>query len=303
MTFDQIKSFYLVVVLGTFAKAAEQLNTTQPTISARIAVLEDRLGVRLLDRSGYRVALTPEGRSFLPCAEKLLEIQAEVLTRFKKGKLRGVVRIGASDTMAVTWLPSFLAELRTANPDAEFELHIGPSYRLREELLTRQIDIGFIVGPDSNPEMISHLLCDCPTVFAAAPSLGLHGRRLSSAEIDRMNIFTFERMTKPHQDLLRDLRTADISPRLNPINSLQTIILMVRKGLGIGTVPLASIEEDVASGNLVVLDAEFKLNDVRFAACYPEGPNKHITEVITKDAVEFLETFVPPSSDSIKIIY
>ncbi|MDX8499040.1 LysR family transcriptional regulator [Mesorhizobium sp. VK4C] len=301
MTFDQIKSFYLVAVLGTFAKAAEQLNTTQPAISARIAALEDRLGVNLFDRSGHRVALTPDGRSFLRSAEKLLEIQAKALTSYGKGKLRGVTRIGASDTMAVIWIPLFLAALRASNPDAEFELHIGPSYRLRDELLARTIDIGFIAGPVSNPEIVNHLLCDCPMIFAAAPQLGLHGRKLASAEIDRMDVFTFERMTRPHQDLLRNLRKADISPRLNPINSLQPIILMVRKGLGIGAVPLGSIEEDLAAGHLVVLDSEFKLSDIRFTVCYPQGPDTHIPEMLTERAMDFLKA--RGSSESIKILY
>jgi DNA-binding transcriptional LysR family regulator len=301
MTFDQIKSFYLVAVLGTFAKAAEQLNTTQPTISARIAALEDRLGVSLFDRSGHRVALTPEGRSFLRSAEKLLEIQAQVLTRYGKGKLRGVVRLGASDTMAVTWIPPFLAELRASNPDAEFELHIGPSYRLREELLARQIDIGFVVGSVSNPEMVNHLLCDCPMVITASPTLGLHGKTLTLADLDHADIFTFERMTRPHQDLLHALREAEISPRINPINSLQTIILMVRKGLGIGVVPLAAIEEDIVSGSLVTLDTALKLSEIRFMICYPQGPNKQIAEKLAEHATGFLKA--RGSSDSIKILY
>ncbi|RWD50831.1 LysR family transcriptional regulator [Mesorhizobium sp.] len=301
MTFDQIKSFYLVAVLGTFAKAAEQLNTTQPAISARIAALEDRLGVKLFDRSGHRVALTPDGRSFLRSAEKLLEIQAQALTRYGKGKLRGVIRIGASDTMAVIWIPPFLAALRAANPDAEFELHIGASYRLRDELMAKTIDIGFIAGPVSNPDMVNHLLCDCPMVFAAAPPLGLHGRKLTLAEIDRTDIFTFERMTRPHQELLRDLRKFDISPRLNPINSLQTIILMVRKGLGIGVVPLGSIEEDVAAGDLVVLDTEFKLGDIRFTVCYPQGPDTQLPEMLTEGAMACLKG--RGSSKSIKMLY
>ena len=77
MTFDQIQSFYMVAVLGTYGQAASQLNATQPTISARIIALEDRLGAKLFDRSGHRVALTPGGRMFLNYAEKLLEIIAE----------------------------------------------------------------------------------------------------------------------------------------------------------------------------------------------------------------------------------
>jgi len=300
MTFDQIKSFYLVAVLGTFAKAADQLNTTQPTISARIAVLEDRLGVKLFDRSGHRVALTPEGRSFLLSAEKLLDIQADILKRFRNPGLRGIVRIGASDTMAVMWIPSFIADLRAANPNAEFELHIGPSYRLREELLARQIDIGFIVGSVSSPEIINQSLCSCPLVFTAAPSLGLHGKQLTSADIEKMDIFTFERMTRPHQEMLRVFRSLDISPRINPVNSLQTTILMVRKGLGVGVVPLGAIEEDVDAGNLFVLETEFKLSDTTFMICYPQGPDMRTAELLAELAKRFLKA--RGSSESIKIV-
>ena len=65
MTFDQIETFYLIATLGTYRQAAERLNATQPTLSARIATLESRLGVALFDRTGHRVALTPEGRQFL----------------------------------------------------------------------------------------------------------------------------------------------------------------------------------------------------------------------------------------------
>ncbi|NMG41463.1 LysR family transcriptional regulator [Chelativorans sp. ZYF759] len=301
MTFDQIKSFYLVAALGTFAKAAEQLNTTQPTISARIAALEDRLGTILFDRSGHRVALTPEGRSFLRSAEKLLEIQAKVLIRSGNDQLRGIIRIGASDTMAVTWVPPFLAELRAAYKNAEFELHIGPSYRLREELLARHIDIAFIVGPLSNSEIVNQPFCDCQMVFAAAPSLGLHRHLQTSADIARMDILTFERMTRPHQDLLRDLRKADISPRLNPINSLPTINLMARKGLGVAVVPLCSIEEDISAGSLVILDTELQLSSIRFAVCYLQGPDRHFPEILSERAMAVLRRY--RTSESIKILY
>ncbi|UXX83167.1 LysR family transcriptional regulator [Roseovarius pelagicus] len=300
MTFDQIRSFYLVAVLGTYAKAAEHLNATQPTISARIVALEGRLGVKLFDRSGHRVALTPEGRSFLRSAEKLLDIQADVFRRFDKPGIRGIVRIGASDTMAVTWIPSFIAELRAANPNAEFELHIGPSYRLHEELLARKIDIAFIVGPIASPELISHPLCRCPLVFTAAPSLGLHLRRIVSADIEKMDIFTFERMTRPHQELVRVLRTKNLSPRIHPVNSLQTVVLMVKKGLGVGVVPFGAVEEDVADGNLAVLNTDFSLSDTPFIICYPSGPDSHAVETLAQHVKEFLKA--RGSSDSIRII-
>ena len=85
MTFDQIHSFYLVATMCTYQQAARRLNATQPAISARIVALEARLGVKLFDRSGHRVVLTPHGRSFLTYAEKLLEIRDEAQLEVGKG--------------------------------------------------------------------------------------------------------------------------------------------------------------------------------------------------------------------------
>jgi DNA-binding transcriptional LysR family regulator len=301
LNFVQIRTFYLVATLGTFAQAAQRMNTTQPAISARIAALERELGVRLFDRAGHRVALTPEGRSFLKNAEKLLEIQAQTLAMFGKGNLTGTLRIGAADTMAITWLPDFLAELRKLNSDLTIELHIGPSFRLREELLKRQLDIGFVNGPFSDSEMINHLLCDCPMVLAAAPSLGLHGRNVSISELENFSIYTFERMTRPYEDLTRLLRNEESQIRLSPISSLQTIVLMVRKGLGMGAVPLCVIEEDLAHGRLVLLDTHIALDDIRFTASFPQGPNTFVGETLATLAMQFLKA--RPPERSIKLLY
>ena len=303
MTFDQIQSFFLVATLGTYRKAAEKLNATQPTISARIVALEERLGVRLFDRSGHRVALTPQGRLFLNYAEKLLEIRAEALGAVGGADdLTGIVRIGASDTMAITWIPDFLSELRLKYPNAVIELHVAVSYRLREDLLARQIDIAFMVGPVAQAEIISHPFCVCPMVLTAAPGLGLHGRKLTREEIARLDIFTFERRTRPYQELRQHLNeTIPSMVRLSPVNSLQTIVLLVEKGLGAGAVPLAAIENELASGSLVPLQAEIELPEIRHGISYLMGPDMSVAETISEQARDFLKNRY--HGKSIEIIY
>ncbi|ASM75626.1 HTH-type transcriptional regulator GltR (plasmid) [Pseudosulfitobacter pseudonitzschiae] len=302
MTFDQIQSFYLVATMGTYQKAAQRLNATQPAISARIVALENWLGVKLFDRSGHRVALTPQGRKFLSYAEKLLEIRAEAQFEVGQGgELGGVVRIGASDTMATTWLPDFLVSLGTQFPETTFELSVGPSVRLRDELINQQLDICFIVGPVSNPEIVNHPLCECPMVLAAAPSLGLHNRRLALKELETVNILTFERVTQPFQDLKRDLRAAGVSPRLNPISSLQTIVLLTRKGLGIGAVPMAVVDEELRSDALKLLETEIQLSSLQFAICHRDGPDAPAMQTIVNSALAF--TRAMGSAKSIKMIY
>lgn len=303
MTFDQIQSFYMVATLGTFRQAAEQLNASQPTISARIAALEDHLGARLFDRSGHRVALTPQGRLFLDYAEKLLEIRAEAVSMVGDADdLCGVIRIGAADTMAITWIPDFFSQLRRSFPNAVFELHVGPSYRLRDELLARQLDVAFLVGPLADADIANQPLCACPMVLAAAPALGLHERPLSRDDIAKLNIFTFERQTRPYQELRQRLNEMINRPvRLNPVNSLQTVVLLVEKGLGVGAVPLATIDGKLAAGTLVLLQSEIALPDIRFSVSYPIGPDMSVATTVCAQAMDFLKA--RSYGPSIKLIY
>lgn len=302
MTLDQINSFFLVATLGTFQQAADRLNATQPAISARIAALENILGVKLFDRGGHRVALTPHGRQFLVYAEKMLELRTLAeMNVGRGGEVGGVIRVGASDTMAASWMPDFLIGLSCQFPSATFELQVGPSPRLRDELIAHQLDVGFIVGPVSSPELISLPICQCPMVLSAAPSLGLHGRVLRVEELAEINILTFERMTLPHQKLRRDLRALGISPRLNPISSLFTAVRLACKGLGVAALPLVAVEQEIASGQLCRLEAELDLSALQFAACYRSGPELPAFSAVVESALTFLKA--QGSREAIKIIY
>ncbi len=303
MTFDQIQTFYMVATLGTYRRAAEQLNATQPTVSARILALEDRLGTRLFDRSGHRVALTPQGRLFLGYAEKLLRTRADALRAIgSTGELAGILRIGASDTMAITWIPDFLSFLRQSHPKAVVELHIAASHQLRNDILARQIDIAFMIGPVSHAQIVNHPLCACPMVLTAAAKLDLPARKLTTRDLLAHEIFTFDRLTRPFQDFRQHLdETGRSAIRLSPVNSLQAIILLVKRGLGIGAVPMAVIEKDVASGELTVLRSEIELPDLQFCISYSTGPDMAAQSRIRDLAKEFLTT--RNYGESIRILY
>jgi len=302
VTFDQIETFYLIATLGTYRQATERLNATQPTLSARIAALEHRLGVQLFNRAGHRVALTPEGRQFLVYAEKLLQTRAEALRALGGGDdVVGIFRIGAADTMAITWVPGFLAHLRDKHPRATFELNIAPSHQLREDLLNRQIDIAFMVGPASNADIINLPLCICPMVLAAAPSLGLPVGKVANADLAKVDIFTFDRRTRPYHQLhqyLHDLHDTDI--RLSPVNSLQAVVLMIEKGLGAGAVPLAVVEEQIASGKLIEVQSDIALPDIHFSIGYVAGPDVSASAAVGALARAYLKAL--GSTNSIEII-
>ena len=80
----QLQTFLWVASLHSFRKTAEKMSTTQPAISARIARLEETLGVRLFERETSFIRLTAKGVELLPYAEKLLMTSAQLVDRISQ---------------------------------------------------------------------------------------------------------------------------------------------------------------------------------------------------------------------------
>ncbi len=302
MNFNQIRSFHLVATLGTYQAAAERLHATQPAISGRIAALENALNIKLFDRSGYRVSLTQQGRQFLPFAEQMLELQTQALVAVSKAdELTGNLRLGASDTMVISWLPDFLIDLRSTHPGVTVEMFVRASPHLRDELLAHGLDLALMVGQISNPAVISRAFCKCPMGLVAAPELGLHGRRLAPEDLAGLNFLTFEKMTQPFFDISRIMKEHNIAANLNPISALQSIGLLTKKGLGVGYVPLVAVESLLDSGQVVQLDTPFVFPSLSFSIAYLDGPHRAFVELIAEAGMAFLKE--NNRSDFINISY
>ena len=131
MNLQQIESVIWVARLRSFSGAALKMNTTQPTVSARIRELESELGVVLFARDQGNVQLTPMGRKFLVYAERILvslaEIKSNVSTQhFASGR----VSLGVSETIAHTWLPELLSILKQDYPELAVDLSVNNTRQL-----------------------------------------------------------------------------------------------------------------------------------------------------------------------------
>lgn len=131
-----------------FGKAAENLRVAQPVLSRVIQQLETDVGVKLLERTTRKVALTEAGRAFLTeiqLAQVHIE-QAVTRARHVATGVRGELRIAYTDFAINGRLPQFLNLFTTRHPDIRLNLVFMPTTAQRIALLEQKIDVGFMIG-------------------------------------------------------------------------------------------------------------------------------------------------------------
>jgi DNA-binding transcriptional LysR family regulator len=155
-----LRSFIVVAEELHFGRAAARLHLSQPPLSMQIRKLEDRLGVRLLERDRRRVALTEAGRFLLERARGLLAEAGrsfEETGRIGRGE-SGVLAIGYTPTATYEVLPPLIREFRRDAPDIRLELVEMRSALQPEALRAGRIEVGFACGPVEGPGARTHVL-------------------------------------------------------------------------------------------------------------------------------------------------
>ena len=126
----------------SFSKAAEALNTTQPTVSLAIKELEEHYGVRLFERMNRRIYMTEAGRALLSTAQEVLRGFQQAEDQLRKAPYR--LRVGANVTFGATRLPRVLAQFRRKCPQVELSALVGNSDGIERLLLENRLDVGLV---------------------------------------------------------------------------------------------------------------------------------------------------------------
>jgi DNA-binding transcriptional LysR family regulator len=268
----QIESFYWVARLRSFSAAALQLNTTQPAISNRIRELETHLGLKLFTRTGRSVSLTPEGRDFVDLAERFIELGNELARRGRSGdSVSGVLRIGAADTIALTWLPRLVAELSRRYPRLNVELFVDLSIHIQAKLADGDLDIGFLVGSAPNADFIEVPLGHVANAWMCAPDLGLAAGDVTPGELAAHPIVSHSRGSHLHRTIKDWFAKAGISKlRLHGCSSLASMIEMTAAGLGVAVLPPKMIRRLHGGDRLQVVRTSTALPPTQFSCIYPD---------------------------------
>ena len=148
MNREMVSSFILIVQQQTISAAAKSLFVSQSTISHRIQMLEQELGLRLFDRQrGFkRMELTEDGRKFYPLALQWLELHSQ-MHQIKAGNSLGKVRIGSMDSINQYLLPPIISEIKARCPELQMEFVSYHSSEIYSRLTSHLMDIGFAFYP------------------------------------------------------------------------------------------------------------------------------------------------------------
>jgi len=139
-----LRSFVAVADLGSFTRAAVALSLSQPTISQHVRKLEAACDRTLIDRDTRAVRLTDDGDALLGFARTILAAHDQAVGYFRGSAMRGRLRFGAADDLALTQLPQVLRDFRQSNPQITLELTVGQSGALIRRLEASQLDLVYV---------------------------------------------------------------------------------------------------------------------------------------------------------------
>lgn len=270
-------AFVRAVEKGGFSPAARELGLTPSAVSKLVTRLEDRLGVRLLNRTTRRLALTPEGEAFFHRAQRILgdiEEAEQEASRFRerpRGKLRVNVGTAFGGHQFVPALPEFLARY------PEIEVEITMTDRI-VDLVEEGADIGIRSGALADSSLVARRICDMERVICASPAyLRRHGTPRKPGDLAGHNCMViadspqFRRWPFNFPDGVREVEVAGNVTA----NSAETLVRLATMGLGIIRLADVIVGDAIAKGELKPVLADLHhVEPLPLHAVYPHGRHR-----------------------------
>lgn len=249
MTLLEYRIFYTVTQQGSFARAAQALHLTPSAISHAVSSMEEACGFALFVRGKGGVSLTRSGEALYPVIRQVLSAD-DALTQIVdelKGVQRGTVRIGAFNSVCMSWLPQIVTSYKRKFPGVDIEIHQGTYDDVIAWIKTGAVDLGFL-STKSTRELSVHplyrdrLMCVVPKGFRTlnpgyvTPEELRHETFVIQGDATDADIQAF--LAKHHFAVRASCRVVD---------DLSTIA-MVESGFGICILPSLILER--AHGNV-----------------------------------------------------
>ena len=292
MNIKHLETFVWIARLGSFSAAARKLNSSQPTVSMRVQELEKDLGVTLFDRTRRSIRVTPKGREFIEYAERILALTAEAEHRLSdQSSLSGRVRLGVTETVALTWLPQFVARLNEEFPAVVIDLDIDLTIGLWRKLRAGNLDLALLPGPAYGPDLVTAFLGSALYTWMASPKRGFSRDVVTPKDLEASPIITLSSDSNMHEIIESWFRDNNAEPhRIDVCNSLGVVAALTVAGLGVSMLPPGIFHREIERGELQVLNIAPAIEPLRFWAVHPRQRENALVRVMVGRARE-ISTF------------
>jgi molybdate transport repressor ModE-like protein len=278
---------------GSIGAAARAHGISQPSASARIAHLERRLGVPLVERSARGSRLTPDGALIADWARTAIEAASALdagITSLRRSN-DGRLSVAASLTVAEYLLPRWLAALHTRAPQVTVTLTAGNSGDVADAVLAGSAQLGFIEGPEVPDGLLSRIVARDALTVVVAPSHPWARRRsgIAPTELAATALVSREKGsgTRRHLDMALARQCGiSLAPPLLELSSTTAIKAAVMEGLAPAVLSSLAVAHDLAAGTLVPvsvpgLDLDRELRLIRPAGLTLTGPARELAALVT----------------------
>ncbi|MCY9692666.1 LysR family transcriptional regulator [Paenibacillus alginolyticus] len=262
-----VQTFVLIARDLSFAKAAQILHLSQPSVTARIQALETELGKSLFIRQHRGIQLSKEGEAFMPFALQMLEVEKAAEERLKSlnDELQGKIVIGATASCSVYILPEILSKL-LQYPKVEFQVVTGNTSYITEMLLQNQVDFGMVSSEVKKKQIKQVNLCDHDFDLVCSPMNPLAAKGIVSMEdLIHLPLITYEQNSDAWKKIKKLYAEHDSAPKVvMELNQIEAAKEMVNISSCVCIFPNISVRRELSEGRLVKL----KVNELEVIKQY-----------------------------------
>lgn len=268
---DDTVIFNKVAELSSYTRAGIQLNIPKATVSRRVKQLEERLGVKLINRNTRKLSLTEAGQylynSTSPLLTQVLEIENSAAS-FQKHPA-GELRITMPVEIGIRLLNEIICDFAKQYPQIQMDIHMTNDV---VDIIKEGFDVAIRGGSPKDSNLIAKKIMSSRFFLCCSPAyLEEHGYPKHPSQLKSHQLISFPYSS--YQQLKLCYQDQEIVIQANnrlSANSFDMLLKAAKKGLGIAIMPISVCSEALKSGQLVSLFDEWKADDIGLFALYPD---------------------------------
>lgn len=285
--FEQIRLYAAVAEFGSFTRAAERLGCSKAHVSATVSALEAGLGVQLLHRTTRRLNLTDAGRTYLDYCRQIGELlqQAEHAVSAVTTDISGRLRFTAPSSFGEVFLAEIADIFRRTYPQVDLDVDLSVAQR---DLIADGYDCAIRSARTIDDSLVARPVGVIREIVVASPSLlRRYGPIVAPEDLVRLPcVVNSNFRDDPYWVFQRSGRAITISVGGGlGVNAYGTIKRAVLADLGAARLPRYLVREELATGSLVQLLADFELGATPLWLVYPQSRHRPLR---TRVFIDFL---------------